>query len=156
MGKFRGFKAVSRMFQENEKILYPSRSKANTCKYDIYNPNTETIILEPSESTIIPTGLKFYMLDNEFIQIISNHGNIVKDIDNSMTKNDGEIYIPVVNNTKEKIEIKFKDKIATAKILRYYIADYDYVREEKREQKEKKEQKTILEERNRDYDYTFK
>jgi hypothetical protein len=125
--KYRGFKAVPRMFDEDIKPLYPSRVDTRSSFCYLYYPYKETLVLQPGEEAEIKSGLKAYMLPNERLDILSSYGNILDWIDGSRIYSDKEIIVKVKNDKKEPIEIPYKNKYARVSFTNYLVLDFDFV-----------------------------
>lgn len=130
----RGFEIVS-TYQE-KKIMLPKRKTVNSAGYDI--AAAETVVLKPYEVTIIPTGLKAYMLDNEYLGIhirsglsiknklslINGQGIIDADYYNN-PENEGHIMIAIFNYNDGPIVVKEGERIAQGIFYKYLKTDND-------------------------------
>lgn len=136
--KQRGFE-IAKGF-ENENINLPKRSTAHSAAYDI---EAATDIVLPSfkigmKPTLIPTGLKAYMMNDEVLMILPRSSGPKKQgivfphsmgvIDSDYygnIDNDGHIFIQCINIKDEDVIIKKGDKIAQAYFQKFLITDTD-------------------------------
>ena len=134
----RGFE-ISKGY-ENENINLPRRSTAHSAAYDI---EAACDIVLPSfkiglKPTLIPTGLKAYMLDDEVLMILPRSSGPKKQgivfphsmgvIDSDYygnIDNDGHIFIQCINIKDEDVIIKKGDKIAQAYFQKFLVTDDD-------------------------------
>ena len=125
---------------ENENINLPRRSTAHSAAYDI---EAACDIVLPSfkiglKPTLIPTGLKAYMLDDEVLMILPRSSGPKKQgivfphsmgvIDSDYygnIDNDGHIFIQCINIKDEDVIIKKGDKIAQAYFQKFLVTDDD-------------------------------
>ena len=136
--KQRGFEIVECYKDKN--INLPIRKTAKSAAYDI--EAAEDIIL-PSfkkgmKPTLIPTGLKSYMMDDEVLIIVPRSsspkkqgisfphsmGVIDADYYNNID-NEGHIFVQCINLKDEDVEIKKGDTVAQAMFQKYLIVDDD-------------------------------
>ena len=126
---------------EDKNINLPIRKTAKSAAYDI--EAAEDIVL-PSfkkgiKPTLIPTGLKAYMMDDEVLIIVPRssspkkqgisfpHSMGVIDADYyGNIDNDGHIYVQVISLKDEEVFIKKGDTVAQAMFQKYLIIDNDY------------------------------
>ena len=138
MEKIRGFE-IAKGF-ENKGINLPERKTKYSAGYDI-EAAEDTII--PSfkkgmKPTLIKTGIKAYMQDDEVLILANRSSNPGKKgliLANSIgvidkdyygnEDNDGHIMFAFYNIKEEDIEIKKGDCIGQAIFQKYYIADND-------------------------------
>ena len=136
--KQRGFEIAKGY--ENENINLPRRSTAHSAAYDI---EAACDIVLPSfkigmKPTLIPTGLKAYMLDDEVLMILPRSSGPKKQgimfphsmgvIDSDYygnIDNDGHIFVQCINIKDEDVEIKKGDKIAQAYFQKFLVTDDD-------------------------------
>lgn len=99
-------------------------------------PNiTEDAIWQP---TLVPTGIKAYMQDNEYLQIVNRSSNPIKrrlilpngigiiDADYyNNENNEGHIYVQLLNFGLKDVKIKKGERIAQGIFMPYYLADND-------------------------------
>ncbi len=136
--KQRGFEIVKEY--ENKNINLPKRSTAHSAAYDI---EAACDMVIPSfkiglKPTLIPTGLKAYMLDDEVLMILPRSsgpkkqgimfphsmGVIDSDYYNNID-NEGHIFVQCINIKDTDVEIKKGDKIAQAYFQKFLITDDD-------------------------------
>ena len=136
--KQRGFEIAKGY--ENENINLPKRSTAHSAAYDI---EAATDIVLPSfkigmKPTLIPTGLKAYMMNDEVLMILPRSSGPKKQgivfphsmgvIDSDYygnIDNDGHIFIQCINIKDEDVIIKKGDKIAQAYFQKFLVTDDD-------------------------------
>ena len=136
--KQRGFEIAKGY--ENENINLPKRSTAHSAAYDI---EAATDIVLPSfkigmKPTLIPTGLKAYMMNDEVLMILPRSSGPKKQgivfphsmgvIDSDYygnIDNDGHIFVQCINIKDEDVEIKKGDKIAQAYFQKFLVTDDD-------------------------------
>ena len=138
MEKIRGFE-IAKGF-EDKGINLPIRKTKYSAGYDV--EAAEDVIIPkfvPSQKpTLVKTGIKAYMQDNEYLMIAnrsSNPGkkglilaNSVGIIDKDYygnADNDGHIMFAFYNIKDEDIEIKKGDAIGQAIFMPYLVADGD-------------------------------
>ena len=125
---------------ENENINLPRRSTAHSAAYDI---EAACDIVLPSfkigmKPTLIPTGLKAYMMDDEVLMILPRSSGPKKQgiafphsmgvIDSDYYENidnDGHIFVQCINIKDEDVTIKKGDKIAQAYFQKFLVTDND-------------------------------
>ena len=125
---------------ENENINLPRRSTAHSAAYDI---EAACDIVLPSfkigmKPTLIPTGLKAYMLDDEVLMILPRSSGPKKQgimfphsmgvIDSDYygnIDNDGHIFVQCIIIQDEDVEIKKGDKIGQAYFQKFLVTDDD-------------------------------
>lgn len=144
MAKTRGFQRVSekqlhesyRGMAAAKDIKEPKRATALSAGYDIYTPID--ILLKPNQSTIIPTGLKAYMLDDEvlsilprsgqgfkfFIRLANTHGVIDADYYGNVN-NEGHINVKIRNEGDKTFAIKKGEAFCQAIFQKYLLTDGD-------------------------------
>ena len=138
MEKIRGFE-IAKGF-ENINLNLPVRKTKYSAGYDV--ESAEDVII-PSfkkgmKPTLVKTGIKAYMQDNEYLMIVnrsSNPGkkglvmaNSIGIIDKDYygnAENDGHIMFAFYNIKDEDIEIKKGDRIGQAIFTPYLMADDD-------------------------------
>ncbi len=136
--KQRGFKIAKGW--ENKNINLPKRSTKHSAAYDI--ESAEDTVLLPfklgMKPTLIPTGLKAYMLSDEVLMILPRSSGPKKQgimfphsmgvIDSDYygnIDNDGHIYIQCINIKDEEVTIKKGDTIAQGFFQKYLVVDDD-------------------------------
>ncbi|OJF91748.1 dUTP diphosphatase [Alkalibacterium sp. 20] len=147
MKKIRGFEIVSKY--ENEELLLPKRATKGSAGYDLtaavditvpsvfkalrMNNQSET---NPMSSTLVPTGVKAYMPDNEYLLLANRSSNPMKkqlavpngigiiDADYYGNEgNEGEIFVQFINYGLEDVEISKGERIAQGIFSRYEVVD---------------------------------
>lgn len=132
--KKRGFEIVSKY--KDAGIELPVRKTAASAGYDLQA--AEDVILLPHAVTIVPTGLKAYMQQDEYlglhvrsgfsiknkISCINNQGIIDADYYNS-PGNEGHIMVPLINHGEEPVQVAKGMRIAQGIFYRYLTVDGD-------------------------------
>ncbi len=130
----RGFEKISKYATVDFQM--PIRKTKTSAGYDICVP--ETVILEPNKITVVPTGIKAYMLEDEFlgvhirssiaikkgIMLVNNEGIIDADYYNN-PDNEGHIMIALKNTTIETIVFEQGDCVAQGIFYKYMTTDDD-------------------------------
>ena len=130
----RKFERVSRAKDINIKL--PERSTIGSAGYDFYA--IEDIILAPKSTTLIKTGIKAYMEDNEVLLLyirsslaykhnlmLSNSVGVVDSSYTDNVDNEGEIGFLIYNNNDIEYQIKKNDKIGQGIFTTYLTTDDD-------------------------------
>ena len=134
----RKFEYVTRI--ENKNFELPKRKTANSAGYDF--ECIETITIEPykigDKPTLVPTGVKCRMEDDEFLMLVNRSSNPKKKnlvIPNSMgivdadyygnSDNDGEMMFAFYNLGTEPITIEKGYCIGQGIFQKYYKTDDD-------------------------------
>ena len=138
MERTRGFEIAKGW--EGKEVNLPIRKTAKSAAYDL-EAAEDTVI--PSfklgqKPTLIPTGIKAYMQDDEVLMlfprssgpkkqgILFPHSAGVIDADYyGNVDNDGHIYIQCINIKDEDVLIKKGDAIAQAMFRKFLVADGD-------------------------------
>lgn len=138
MKRIRGFE-IAKGF-ENNGINLPERKTKYSAGYDV--ESAEDVII-PSfkkgmKPTLVKTGIKAYMQDNEYLMLVNRSSNPGKKgliLANSIgivdkdyygnEDNDGHIMFAFYNIKDEDIEIKKGDRIGQAIFTPYLVADTD-------------------------------
>lgn len=128
----RGFEKVSGY----EYVNFPKRKTKQSAGYDI--ESAVDAVITPGEIKLIPTGLKAYMCENEWLgiyirsSIAVKHGvvlaNNVAVIDSDYynnPNNEGHIMLPIRNVSGMPYTVKKGDRIAQGIFHRYYKVDGD-------------------------------
>lgn len=130
----RGFERISAY--KNADFPLPERKTAGSAGYDIVA--AEKVTLPPQVVTMIPTGLKAYMPDNEYLgvhirsglavrhalSLINGQGIIDADYYNN-PGNEGHIMIAVYNHGSDAVTVNKGDRIAQGIFYRYFRTDTD-------------------------------
>ncbi len=133
MKRCRGFEVVSH-YRDREVIL-PSRSTKGSAGYD-FQALEDTVVPVGSKPCLVPTGIKAYMPEDEFLQLANRSSNpgkkglimangigvVDQDYYNN-PDNEGHICFLFMNGTDEPILIRKGDKIGQGIFLRYYTID---------------------------------
>lgn len=144
MERTRGFE-IAKGF-ENEGINLPERKTRCSAGYDIESAEDCVIpAFKPGiKPTLIKTGIKAYMPDNEYLMLCNRSSNPKKKgliLSNSVgivdadyygnIDNDGAIMFAFYNVFAEDVEIKKGDIIGQAIFQKYEIVDGDNAEEER-------------------------
>lgn len=136
--KKRGFEIVKGY--ENKNINIPVRKTSLSAGYDI--ESAEEIVIPSfrmgTKPTLIKTGLKCYMENDEYLMLVNRSSNPVKRglvLANSVgiidadyynnPDNDGHLMYAFYNYSKEDITIKKGDIIGQAIFMKYLLVDND-------------------------------
>lgn len=138
--KIRDFEYVSTCDPEKiDEMTLPQRGTDRSAGYDIFNNTGERIMIIPGEiSDAIPTGIKAYMLDDEYLEIVPRSSvgwkystrlaNTVGIIDADYynnEKNEGEIFIKLHNQGDKAIVIEPNQAFVQGIFKKYLITDTD-------------------------------
>lgn len=128
----RGFEKVSGY----EYVNFPQRKTKQSAGYDI--ESAVNVVITPGEIKLIPTGLKAYMCENEWLgiyirsSIAVKYGiilaNSVAVIDSDYYNNpdnEGHIMIALMNTSEMPYTVKKGDRIAQGIFNQYYKVDDD-------------------------------
>lgn len=144
MEKVRGFE-IAKGF-ENKGINLPVRKTKYSAGYDVEAAEDITI---PSfklgmKPTLVKTGIKVYMLENEYLMLTNRSSNPGKKgliLANSVgivdkdyygnIDNDGHIMFAFYNIKDEDVQIKKGDRIGQAIFMPFLIADNDNANSER-------------------------
>lgn len=145
----RKFEFVSRIIDSYEKLgltgenteeKLPQRSTKKSAGYDFFNP--EYIEIPPyklgDKPTLVPTGVKVCMPDNEFLMLVNRSSNPKKKnlvIPNSLgiidadyydnPDNEGEIMFAFYNLGTEPVVLEAGDKLGQGIFMKYEVTDDD-------------------------------
>lgn len=132
--KTRGFEVVSKY--QGRGIELPQRKTAASAGYDLQA--ARTVVIEPGQMAMVPTGLKAYMQSDEVLTIhirsslaikrglmLANHVGIVDADYYNNEANEGHIFIALWNRGKEPVEIEGGERIAQGIFMKYLTADGD-------------------------------
>lgn len=128
----RGFEIISTYADKH--INIPTRKTAKSAGYDL--EAGEDILIKAGQTAIVPTGLKAYMLEDEYLGIhirsslafkkhlnlINAQGIIDADYYNNMD-NEGHIMIGLINFGTEDVQIKKGMRIAQAIFYKFLTVD---------------------------------
>ena len=138
MEKLRGFEIAKGW--ENKNINLPKRSTKYAAGYDVESAEDVVIpAFKPgAKPTLIPTGLKAYMQDDEMLCLYNRSSNPKKKglvLANSVgivdkdyygnVDNDGHIMYAMWNFKDEDVKIEKGERIGQAIFQKYLIADND-------------------------------
>ena len=132
--RLRGFEVISSYKSAN--LLLPVRKTKYSAGYDI--AAAEDVILPPQRTTLVATGLKAYMLADEYlgihirsglsvknnVSLINSQGIIDADYYNN-TDNEGHIMIALYNHNTDPITIAKNTRIAQGIFYNYLTTDTD-------------------------------
>lgn len=132
--RIRGFEVVSSYC--NEEIAMPERKTKCSAGYDIAAAKDVTAL--PMKVCLIPTGLKAYMPDDEYLcihirsslavknllSLINSQGIIDADYYNNQD-NEGHILVAVYNHSDIPVEIQKGMRIAQGIFSKYLLTDDD-------------------------------
>jgi dUTP pyrophosphatase len=132
--KLRGFEPITTY--QNTELLLPLRKTKYSAGYDI--ASSQDITLLPRTTTLVPTGLKAYMLPDEYlgihirsglsvknnVSLINGQGIIDADYYNN-EDNEGHIMIAIYNHNIESILITKGMRIAQGIFYKYLVTDLD-------------------------------
>lgn len=136
--KKRGFEIVKGY--ENKNINIPVRKTSLSAGYDI--ESAEDIVIPSfkvgTKPTLIKTGLKCYMENDEYLMLVNRSSNPIKRglvLSNSLgiinadyynnPDNDGHLMYAFYNYSKEDITIKKGETIGQAIFMKYLLVDND-------------------------------
>ena len=128
----RGFEKVSGY----EYVNLPQRKTKQSAGYDI--ESAVNVVINPGETKLIPTGIKVYMDENEWLGIYIRSSLAIKYgliLENSVAvidsdyynnpDNEGHIMLPIRNVSGMPYTVKKGDRIAQGIFHRYYKVDND-------------------------------
>lgn len=131
--RVRGFEVVSRM---ETPVKLPTRGSIHSAGYDIYTYDDYTI--EPKQSVLIRTGIKAYMLPDEYLdlrvrsslgikrQLMLATGASVIDADYyNNPDNEGEIMVVLYNYGDTTQTIEAGEHIVQGVFSNYWLVDND-------------------------------
>ena len=121
-----------------EDIKLPTRKTKTSVGYDI--ESARDIIISPGCTELIPTGLKAYMHDDEFLAIhvrssvgikrglvLANGTGIIDSDYYNNLDNEGHIMIALRNTTHGKVTIKKGERIAQGIFQKYLTVENDKI-----------------------------
>lgn len=130
----RGFEIVSAYAGQG--IHIPSRKTAKSAGYDL--EAAETKVLAPHAVTVVPTGLKAYMSDDEYLSVfirsslafkkglmLANSTGIVDSDYYNNPDNEGHIMIAYYNTGDTPYTVEKGDRIGQGIFMKYLTVDED-------------------------------
>lgn len=132
--KIRGFEVVTAY--KEKKIILPERKTDKSAGYDI--ACAQDVVLKAGKVTIVPTGLKAYMQEDEYLGIhirssmalknslsfINGQGIIDADYYNN-TNNEGHIMLAIFNHAVTDFAVKKGTRLAQGIFYKYLMIDGD-------------------------------
>lgn len=146
----RGFKKISKeqikkdfdIPIKEEDIKLPIRSTKKSAGYDIFSPIT--FELQPGEIKSIPTGIKSYMKEDEFLMIVlrsslgfkfnlrlTNQVGIIDSDYYDNKSNEGHIHVSLQNLGNSKYTVEKGDRIVQGIFMKYYTVDSEFIDKER-------------------------
>jgi dUTP pyrophosphatase len=135
----RGFE-ICKGFEQSD-ITLPTRATKQSAGYDL--ASLEEVSIKPGEMSLIKTGLKAYMCEDEVLKIyirssiavkrhamLANNVGVIDADYYGNDQNDGHIMIPIVNFGNDVLNIKKGEKIAQGIFEKYLIVDHDCIVDE--------------------------
>ena len=133
-GRKRGFERVSSY--NDKKVNLPVRKTKRSAGYDI--ESSEDITIPANGLAVVPTGIKAYMMDDEYLGIhirsglsfknnlslVNDEGVIDADYYNN-PDNEGHIQIGIVNHSSQSVVIRKGERIAQGIFKKYLCIDDD-------------------------------
>ncbi len=130
----RGFEKINKYIKVD--FPMPERKTKSSAGYDFCLP--EEICLSPNKLAMVPTGIKAYMQEDEYlgihirssiaikkeVSLVNNEGIIDADYYNNVD-NEGHIMLPLVNRGTEMLVLKKGERIAQGIFYNYLTADDD-------------------------------
>jgi dUTP pyrophosphatase len=123
----------------DEYVKVPTRSNPSDAGLDVYANVTDPVVIDPRESVIIPTGLKFGIPHGYMLQVMNRSSIAAKRglmvgahvIDSGY---DGEVFINLHNVGSSPQMIRYGDKIAQLVMIpvvafRPYVIESDLYQE---------------------------
>jgi dUTP pyrophosphatase len=132
--KLRGFEKIAKYAEVDFKM--PERKTQKSAGYDFCLP--EDVVLEPGKLQLVPTGIKAYMQDGEYlgmhirssmavkkrIMLVNNVGIIDADYYNN-ADNEGHIMLALLNTGNEPLALPKGECVAQGIFYNYLVADGD-------------------------------
>lgn len=132
--KTRGFEKIAKY--EGVDFTMPARQTAKSAGYDFCVPEDVTIVV--GEQKLVPTGIKAYMLGDEYLgmhirssmavkkhlMLVNNEGIIDADYYNN-PDNEGHIMLALKNMGEEAVVLKKNDRVAQGIFYKFLTADGD-------------------------------
>lgn len=127
----RGFKSI-----KGYTAVLPKRKTKGSAGYDISVP--QRTVLPAGKLTVVGTGLKAYMLDDEYLAVhirssmaikrdvimVNGTGIIDSDYYNN-ADNDGHIQLPLLNLDTKDIVLEKGERVAQGIFMKYLLTDDD-------------------------------
>ena len=132
--KLRGFEKIAKYADVDFQM--PERKTQKSAGYDFCLP--EDVVLEPGKLQLVPTGVKAYMQDDEYlgmhirssmavkkrIMLVNNVGIIDADYYNN-EDNEGHIMLALLNMSSEPVALPKGERVAQGIFYKYLVADGD-------------------------------
>ncbi|MBR1976115.1 MAG: dUTP diphosphatase [Phascolarctobacterium sp.] len=132
--KLRGFEKIAKYADIDFQM--PERKTQKSAGYDFCLP--EDVVLEPGKLQLVPTGVKAYMQDDEYlgmhirssmavkkrIMLVNNVGIIDADYYNN-EDNEGHIMLALLNMGSEPVALPKGERVAQGIFYNYLVADGD-------------------------------
>ena len=132
--KLRGFEKIAKYAAVD--FPMPERKTQKSAGYDFCLP--EDVVLEPGKLQLVPTGIKAYMQDGEYlgmhirssmavkkrIMLVNNVGIIDADYYNN-ADNEGHIMLALLNTGDEALALPKGECVAQGIFYNYLVADGD-------------------------------
>ena len=132
--KLRGFEKIAKYADVDFQM--PERKTQKSAGYDFCLP--EDVVLEPGKLQLVPTGVKAYMQDDEYlgmhirssmavkkrIMLVNNVGIIDADYYNN-EDNEGHIMLALLNTSCEPVALPKGERVAQGIFYNYLVADGD-------------------------------
>ena len=132
--KLRGFEKIAKYADVDFQM--PERKTQKSAGYDFCLP--EDVVLEPGKLQLVPTGVKAYMQDDEYlgmhirssmavkkhIMLVNNVGIIDADYYNN-EDNEGHIMLALLNTSSEPVALPKGERVAQGIFYNYLVADGD-------------------------------
>ena len=132
--KLRGFEKIAKYAAVD--FPMPERKTQKSAGYDFCLP--EDVVLEPGKLQLVPTGIKAYMQDGEYlgmhirssmavkkrIMLVNNVGIIDADYYNN-ADNEGHIMLALLNTGSEALALPKGECVAQGIFYNYLVADGD-------------------------------
>ena len=132
--KLRGFEKIAKYAEVDFKM--PERKTQKSAGYDFCLP--EDVVLEPGKLQLVPTGVKAYMQDNEYLgmhirssmavkrhlMLVNNVGIIDADYYNN-ADNEGHIMLALLNTGDEALALPKGECVAQGIFYNYLVAYRD-------------------------------
>ena len=132
--KLRGFEKIAKYADVDFQM--PERKTQKSAGYDFCLP--EDVVLEPGKLQLVPTGIKAYMQDDEYlgmhirssmavkkrIMLVNNVGIIDADYYNN-EDNEGHIMLALLNMGSEPVALPKGERVAQGIFYNYLVADGD-------------------------------